>query len=164
MKIIDKKGKLFGLINIFDLLVLMVIIAGLVFVGSRLNFNQSETVIDEQTYDITFLIEEVRSATVDAMTIGDRLYEYDTNLYFGEVVNYEYENHPVFIETDSGELIKALNDERFDIYVTVRSKAVKGPFNVSIATKRVAVGRHLTLLGRYAAVDGVVVKMVEIDD
>ncbi|MBN2260716.1 MAG: DUF4330 domain-containing protein [Clostridiales bacterium] len=164
MKIINEKGKLFGIINVFDLMVLLVIIAGLIFIGSRINFNQSETAIEEQKMEITFLIEEVRFATVEAMTIGDKLYEYDTNLYFGEVVAFEYENHPVFIETDSGELVKVLNDERFDIYVTVESNVVKGPFNVSIATKRVAVGRHLTLLGRYAAVDGVVVKMVEKND
>jgi hypothetical protein len=161
MKIIDEKGKLFGWVNVFDLFVVLVIIAGVFFVTSRLNFNETEVSTVEVDVDITFLIEDVRVETVDAMIIGDQMYEYDTNLYFGEVIGFEYENHPVYIETESGNLIKAENPDRYDLYVKIRATAIEGPFNLSVATKRVVVGRHLTLLGRHSAVDGVIVRLEE---
>jgi hypothetical protein len=164
MKIIDKKGKLFGLINLFDLFVILVIIAGIAFIGTRLNFNETEVSVNEVELDVTFLIEDIRFETIDALTMGDQMYEYDTNLYFGEIVDFSYENHPVYIETDSGELIKRDNPDRYDVYVKIHATAVEGPFNLSIATKRVVVGRHLTLLGRHSAVDGVIVKLDEEND
>jgi len=164
MKIIDQKGKLFGIINLFDLFVILVIIAGIVFVTSKLDFNETPVAVENVEVEVTFLIEDIRLETVEAMTIGDKLYEFDTNLYFGEIIDFRYENHPVYIETESGKLIKALNEDRYDGYVVIKAGAVEGPFNLSIATKRVVVGRNLTLLGRHSAVDGVVVKMVEMND
>lgn len=164
MKLIDNKGRLFGLINLFDLLVILVIVAGVFFVVSRLDFNESEVSVNEIELDVTFLIEDIRQETIDALTIGDRLYEYDTNLYFGEIIDYTYEHHPVYIETNEGTLIKTENPDRYDVYVKIHSTAVEGPFNLSIATKRVVVGRNLTLLGRHSAVDGVIVRLEEDHD
>lgn len=164
MKIVDDKGKIFGIINLFDLLVLIILVMGLVFVASRINFNQSEEVIDHPQIEVTFLLEEVRFETVESVVVGDRLYEFDTNLVFGEIIDFSYEPHVVYVPTEFGEMVKVENPDRYDVFIKLKSEAVEGPFNVSIATKRVAVGRNLVLVGRYTAFEGLVVRMVDMDD
>lgn len=90
MKIIDKKGKLFGFINIIDLLVLLVVLAILVFGAKRIGSGKVSQTATKEAF-VTYEISEIRQLSVDQIKVGDPIYHYDKGTYIGviEEVNVE---------------------------------------------------------------------------
>ena len=62
-RFLDERGRIFGKVNVVDILVLLVIIAVVVFAVVRFTGASSETV----PLKVTYTVEEVRQATVDAI-------------------------------------------------------------------------------------------------
>ena len=66
MKIIDEKGKLFGKINIIDLIIVLVIFA--LSAATFIKFRTSDAYMSKDTIiEYTLLVENVRTPTVDAL-------------------------------------------------------------------------------------------------
>ena len=66
MKIIDEKGKLFGKINVIDLLIVIAIFA--LCLGTFVKFRTSDTYLKKDTVlEYTVLVENVRTPTVEAV-------------------------------------------------------------------------------------------------
>ena len=74
MKLIDEKGKLFGKVNLFDLLILVLLVVGLVAMGSRLFMR---TTPEEKYVTATYTVEfsQVGECYRNAFRVGDSLYE-----------------------------------------------------------------------------------------
>ena len=76
MKIINEKGKLFGIINIIDLIVLLVIV--LLVGGGVKRMNKKPAVVAETKKAlITIEVSDIRTPTVDGIVVGEPLYHYD---------------------------------------------------------------------------------------
>ena len=84
MKIIDKKGRLFGLINIVDLLIIILLLA-LVAVGVK-RFGNKAAVGEATTKKgvITAEIKDVRDVTAKNVKVGDPIYDYDKGTLIGK--------------------------------------------------------------------------------
>lgn len=83
MKFINDKGKLFGLINIIDLVVIAAIILMGIGVGYRYLLRPSleiEAEKDKKSYTATVLCSMVPPETKNTLKVGDRLY-YDSTGY-----------------------------------------------------------------------------------
>lgn len=89
MKIIDKKGRLFGLINLVDLLVIILILA-LALVGVK-RFGSKGAVGEVTTKKgvITAEIKDVRDVTANNVKVGDPIYDYDKGTYLGKIATAE---------------------------------------------------------------------------
>ena len=76
MKIMDEKGRLFGKINLFDLIALMVLVLGLLVIGLRLTGGEEEAVAPAYS-SATVQIEStgMRDYMVESLKEGDLLYE-----------------------------------------------------------------------------------------
>lgn len=84
MKILDKRGRLFGKLNIIDLLVLLIVGAILIFGISRMGsgvVTQGQSINGTVTYEIA----DVRQMTVDQINVGDPVYHYDKGTYIGTI-------------------------------------------------------------------------------
>ena len=66
-RFLDDRGRLFGKVNIVDLIVLLVIIAVVVFAVVRMTGSSSKTV----PVRVTYVVEAVRQATVSALQAKD---------------------------------------------------------------------------------------------
>ena len=84
---IDKQGKLFGKINIIDLLILVVLVLAIVILGAK--FLGGGKGQDAQVLEMKFHIEEIDTWVTEKVQIGDGLYDgtYEQNL--GKVTNVE---------------------------------------------------------------------------
>jgi hypothetical protein len=79
MKFIDEKGKLFGKVNLFDLLILVLLVVGIFAMGSRFILRSStEMNYTNATYTVEFT--EAKECFVDAYKVGDALYENGVHL------------------------------------------------------------------------------------
>lgn len=119
MKIIDNKGRLFGLINILDLAVLIIVLGILVFGFSRVNKNtvaKKET----KTAEITYEIKKVRQVTVDAINVGDPIYHYDKGTYIGKIISKDVKPFSEEVEYE-GKYVMAEVPERYVVTIVVQA-------------------------------------------
>lgn len=109
---IDKNGKLFGKINIIDLLIILIIIAALVFavlkatgsIGVETIFNGNQIT---QKVRITFYGSYVNDFLPDCLTIGDPVKQYETLLDLGTLTSFSSE--PAYdnaFNDQTGEVVK----------------------------------------------------------
>lgn len=121
MKIIDEKGKLFGKMNILDLIVVLLIIAAVVFVALKLG-----GVGDSDTATIEYKIEilGIREETVNALkknSIGLYNTVNDAGQTVGDIVGIEVRNARELTLLENGEYTYAEHDSKFDVVLTVRT-------------------------------------------
>ncbi len=129
--IIDEKGKLFGKINLVDLLVILVILVGILgifFTKTKLKeekvlVNDSNMLISSsQNLDklsVHLLAQEVRDVTRDAIVVGDSVYLAKTDKLIGTIT--EVESKPAMrnVTADDGTVYRAEVPERYDVTIMV---------------------------------------------
>lgn len=119
MKIVDNKGRLFGIINIIDLLVLLAVVALVVIGVSRMGKGIVTTSMTKEGI-VTYEISDIRQVTVDNIIVGDPVYHYDKGTYIGEIVDVRIE--PLKEKVDhNGRWIEAEVPRRFVALVDVKA-------------------------------------------
>ena len=163
MKIINEKGKLFGTINLFDLLILLLIIAVGIFGFLKVSKKQGPVAINQEQVTLKMWVKDVRMETVEAVLKSETAKEYETGLPFGSIESVTYEPYMQYVDTADGRIVKTEVEGKYDMYITLKADAIVGPNQITIATKHVGIGRHFTLTGKYYGVNAVVLG-VELDE
>ena len=126
MKIINEKGRLFGILNIFDFFVVILIIsliAGVYFVFIRDN----DSVTKENVKVIYELqLEDARKGLyIDAFSAGEKVYFKESDILIGTIIDIRYEDGWEY-ETDvNGDWVYANTEGFYDIILIVEADAVK---------------------------------------
>ena len=140
-----KDGKLFGKINIIDLLVILLIAAAAVFLGMRLGQRNSVTPSTPTTSRIRF---EVKVARMDLETYEAVKARYDageTQLVAGEdlidgyIVDLKAVTYSNTIATDDGRYVIAEDPYYMNVYYTVEA-AVSNPITNLVSTQEIRIG------------------------
>ncbi|HEY3368912.1 MAG TPA: DUF4330 domain-containing protein [Symbiobacteriaceae bacterium] len=122
MSVIDNKGRLFGKINLLDLVVVVAVIA----VAGRYGYKhfmpkQSAVTGQDQNVEIVVKISKISQSTVDGLKVGDEILDSPSNTILGKVVKKEAQPSPV-----PGATSEYPSKELNDMYVTI-----SGPGRVS---------------------------------
>lgn len=165
-----KDGKLFGKINLIDLLVILVALAAVVVVGLKLTGRGGSAVTETGT-DITYTVkvenvyEEVYEqinayirAAKDAGAPGDRLMASGDllNGYVTGVTAYP-RNKEVQVETSGGNMyIQAGQEGRVDLVFTIQAH-VGNNIKTDVGTQEVRVGKsHIVKTTHFELVNGTI--------
>ena len=141
MSIIDQRGRLFGKINVLDLIILLVVVALLTRFGyNRLIGSRASVTGTMKTVEITFLFGEVRGPTVDELYPGVHLYDSKSNALLGKVL--AVETVPSTILGPSSEY---QSRTRFDHLVTVSAPGWVTGNAVTVSGVEMKVGRSVNL-------------------
>ncbi|NLO41047.1 MAG: DUF4330 domain-containing protein [Ruminiclostridium sp.] len=164
MKIINEKGKLFGIINIIDLALLLVIAA--LAVGAVLYMKREGSPVAElptKDYYVTILCRENRQEVVDAIKVGDLLYFGNafTNL---EITDVKAQPAKIDVPMPDGTIVSAQHPELKDIYVTV--KIIGDPIDpndpmIYYGITHATVGKNVTLKTTTVEIPAVIIKVEE---
>ena len=131
MKIVNEKGKLFGLINIIDLAV--VLILALIVVGGASRLRTKPIIVNEDSNAvITFEVSDVRMATIENIVVGDPIYHYDKGGFIGNITDVKVEPYKEPVEFN-GEWINAEIPEKYVATFTVDAEKVRDNPDVIIA-------------------------------
>jgi hypothetical protein len=144
-RFLDERGRFFGKINVVDVIVLLVIVAVVAFAVVRTTGGTSTTI----PVRVTYTVEEVRQATVDALTAAVKAkttVQDDGGTVLGKVVSVtpratreEY--------MDEGQL-KAFASPIFsDVDIVVLGQGRLSGAAVRIGSVSVGVGKKVTLIG-----------------
>ena len=140
--IIDKKGKLFGKINIIDFLILVVLVLAIVVVGARLVKPGGEKA---QTIQMQFYIEEVDNWVAEKVQVGDSLYDGTYELSLGKVTNVEIGEPRTWGLTQDGQYVLAPREGYCSLTVTGEMMGVKTETGAEIDGNRYGVGHSMVL-------------------
>jgi hypothetical protein len=145
-RFLDARGRIFGKVNIVDLIVLIVIVAVVVFALVRTT-GDSSTMIPIR---VTYTVEEVRQGTVDAITkavqAGATVRD-DGGTVLGVVEKAEVHATKEEFLTPEGEL-KAFDSPVFsDIDIVVRGQARLSNSTYRIGSVFMRVGKKVNLVG-----------------
>lgn len=154
-RFLDERGRIFGRVNVVDILVFLVIVAVVVFAVLRVSGGSSETV----PVKVTYAVEGVREATVNALEAKGTVRD-DGGTVLGTVEGVT--SSPTLEEflTPDGQL-KAFESP---IYKTVNI-VVLGQGQVSGSTVRIGslplrVGKKVTLVGTGYEVQTVIMDVI----
>lgn len=152
---IDKKGKLFGIINIIDLL--FILILGVALVGGFLRFKDSNIVAESTNPGkISFLVDDVRQATVDNILEGQDLYHYDKGIFLGKITAVEVSPYKKPTEFQ-GEWIEAEVPGKNSILITLDVEVTQNEKSYLIGGEEIRVGNEYRVKSKTSAFTGVCV-------
>ncbi|MCT4632121.1 MAG: DUF4330 domain-containing protein [Firmicutes bacterium] len=147
MKFIDEKGRIFGLVNYFDLLVILligVLAAGLLYVKNNnitevINSNQQKEVI------IDFYVSGVRNVTVDNIEVGDIVKNSETRKVLGEVIEKTVGPKQETIVLKSGQVKKVDIPDKYDMILRVKGFGDVNGDEIMLANKDCKIGLLMTI-------------------
>lgn len=145
-RFLDERGRIFGTVNVVDLLVLLVIVAVVVFAVFRTTGDASETF----PVEVTYTVQEVRQATVDALleaVEAQALVRDDGGTELGTVVTVT--PHPTLKEslTADGRLESFESPVFSDVDIVLSGHATESRSTVYVGGVPMRVGKKVTLVG-----------------
>lgn len=153
MKFIDEKGRIFGIINIIDLfIILIVIIIGLgifKFQDIRESVNIFDTSEKVDIY-ITYNINDVRMASYEGIKIGDVFYVKDTNQIIGEVIYKSYSNSKISTIDSNGKFVYSEVPDHYDVLFKIKAKGSYNDTKVTINGKDIHIGESTEINSRFS--------------
>jgi len=157
-RFLDERGRIFGKVNIVDLVVLLVIAAVVVFAVVRMTGDSSETI----PVSVTYAVEEVRQATVDALTDAvdiEAVVRDDGGTVLGTVVAVSptpsLEEHLM----PDGELKVHESSVFNDIEIVLLGDGTVSNSTIRIGNVPMRVGKKVTLIGSGFEVQTVIMKV-----
>ena len=151
MKIINDKGRLFGLINTVDLLALLALLAavgGLVWHFRTLAANEDEA---PTTVKMTYTVrargayrrmEDMVRTNVDQ---NNRLFTPDGEEIDAELTGVSFEPYISQTTTADGQIVDATDPERMDIIFTIEAEISKNAAPIMVGTQEIRVGVNHTV-------------------
>lgn len=160
MKIIDEKGRLFGIINIVDLFVLAILIILLGF-GAYKVFKINPTVsVNTQKIVMKYLIQDVRDVTVNAIVDGDIVKDFDKNSVYGKVLKKEVTQSVRLVTTDDGRVVEAPVPGKYDIMVYIEGEGVVSKTGITMGNQEIRIGWNPAIKGRTYTTRGVIYEIL----
>ncbi|MFO7273402.1 MAG: DUF4330 domain-containing protein [Bacillota bacterium] len=155
--LIDNKGRLFGKINLLDLVVLLglLAVAGRFAYGALAGSSAAPTGQD-QVIEMTLRFPAVTQWTVDAIQVGDEVYDSKSNTWMGKIVETWTEPAVIVREVPDG-IVSYTSSTHFDLYVKVRGPARVSPNGVTMSGIEVKVGRSNQYKSAFWAATGTTV-------
>jgi len=161
MRFIDEKGRLFGRINIIDLVAALAVIALLAFVGYKLNVVNPRIAPPPTPYRLTLLVEGVRQITIDELKVGTPVKAFDANVDLGTISAVDVRPAVEQVETADGRIVNAQVPGRFDVLLSIDTEAVITDWSVRIANTDMRIGRDFTVAGQRFLVKGIIFGLEE---
>lgn len=155
-----KKNK-FNIIDIsVIILVLILILAATVKFGNYNKTNDDTAKIDTINYKIK--ISNVRNYTVDAFVIGDTLYDTQTNVEIGKIIDKEVTDAKGYEVIKSGKIVETKVPNKYDLVLVIETQGTidnSGYFaNRSVELK---VGSEKIIETLYAKSTGIITEIVQ---
>lgn len=164
MKIIDEKGKLFGKINVIDLLIILAVFA--LALATFIKFSTSDSYLSkDRVIEYTLLVENIRTPTVNAINEKkDGLLDYETKKDIGDIVNTEISNATELELLNDGKYKNVEYKDKYDLLLTIQVKGTETTDNFyTLSGKKLIVGDAVTIYNEYASTMGTI-KSIKILD
>ena len=160
MKLINEKGKLFGIINVVDLIVLLMVVAVIGVMATKLLGNKVTDAVSQRVDCYAqiriigahpYLVEEVLRQELP----GQRMVA--GSVYIdGTIEDVWVEDYRVQVMTDDGEIVTATDPDKKDIIVVIKFPIAADTPNPKLGSQEVRAGRTLIIKTRTFETSGTI--------
>jgi len=157
LRIIDEKGKIFGLINYLDLIVLLVVLllAGKFFILDNEEKRRELLQAHGREVLVTYNVNGIKDVSIKTVKEGDIFRDVETGNTLGEVVKIEVSNHQMQTTDRDGRVIYSDVPGRYDIMLTLKGKANETDKDIKVSNVEMQIGRTMLIeskMNRFMAV------------
>ena len=143
--IIDKKGKLFGKINIIDLLLIIAIVAAVGLAGYKFLGGGDDSNSDKNAI-IKFYAEEVSEFVLDdTIHEGDVVSDVQTRAILGRVTSVEINDSVCYAADSTGHWVKSPKPDFKSVLITAETRGTKFDHGIIIDSNKYYIGHSFTL-------------------
>ena len=167
MKLLDDKGKLFGKVNIIDLLVVLVLIAGVAAVAWKLGGSAVTDAINSNAATIRY---EVVCSNVDPATcdfavshVGGQLMS-NGDLLDGYITDCVIEPHTEMVLDADGNPKQVEDPEVHDLRFTIETKVSQAANAYAVGSQEVRVGKSHIVKTVELEINGYITSIEMVDD
>lgn len=155
----DKNGKIFGKVNIIDLVAILIVVLAIVGITIRFTSIAAENVNQKAHFTYVVEIEDVRIYSVNALKKMGTATDKQGNV-IGEITNVEYDKMVRQHVNENGEPVKVTTPLRYVAKVTLESegKDTDSGYFVGENTE-LSVGSSITMYTKYSNCSGKIVKV-----
>ncbi|WP_432665987.1 DUF4330 domain-containing protein [Wukongibacter baidiensis] len=151
MKIIDNKGKIFGLINYLDLMVLLVVVllVGKFYILDN-NENSKEFLQSQASREmlLTYNVSGIKDISIKSVKEGDIFRDVETKSTLGEVVKVEVTDHLMQTTDKDGNVIHSKVPGRYDMRIVLKCGANITDRDIKISKVEIQIGRSMFIESR----------------
>lgn len=157
MKIIDNKGKIFGIINYLDLMVLLVVLllVGKFYVFDNIE-NNKELLGSNREILLTYNVSGIKEISTNSVKKGDIFRDVETKNTLGEVAKVEVLDHLMQTTDKDGKVIYSKVPERYDFRVTLKCRGNITDRDIKVSNVEVQIGRAMYIESKMIRFKGVV--------
>jgi hypothetical protein len=141
---IDKNGKIFGLINAIDFLALLAIAGAAAFFLLR-KPEAAAAPAAERLVRISVSAEDVADFVGESIFTGDRLEDSDRDVYMGKIIAADLSEGYTYVNDSEGVVHKSVKEGAYSITVTAEVMAQVTETGVVLAGNKYGVGHSLTV-------------------
>lgn len=156
MRIIDEKGKVFGLINVIDLIILLIVL--LVGAGAAYKFTHKSAQGEVKTVEFQVLVPCIRPELAQAVKVGDKMVQGGS---YTPVTVKAVEMKPGFSVNlnSAGKKVTAYDPYLKDVYVTNEGKVTLSSATISMGGQEIRVGKDYYVKSRDYELKGTILKV-----
>lgn len=165
----NKDGNIKGKFNVIDLLVILLIAA--VAVGLLVRFGSSITkaVKSDEEFEYEVRVQSVRHFTIDAlkttMETESELTDKKATVELGKIIDIKSEPATVLSEKNDGTMVKAPQEDRYTVYVTIKTRGKESDSSYILAdSNELAVGRSTEIISKYVHTSGLITSVKKLTE
>jgi len=152
MRIIDEKGRIFGKINLFDLIVLLAFVFLAAGIGYKVVKDRAEAgnEVPVKTYIATVKCSAMPDSFAETLEKDKRIYYDNEGFTNARIVSIEEVPAVVTVQTADGKLVEAVDPKLKDVYLEIEIDDRQDDNDIKIGRYAVAVGGKMTVKTIYA--------------
>jgi|GEM_PF-719690 len=159
MKIVNEKGKLFGLVNVIDLLIVIVLVVGVIGV---MKYKDIGNIVNKLSADeggevlITYSINGIKDVSVEGVSIGDIFFDEDSRAVIGPVVDKSATQSKISTTNSDGEFVYSDIPDRFDLLITVKATGTWNDLEINVNNNDIHIGEKQEITSRISNFSAVI--------
>lgn len=154
----QKKAKF----NIVDIIVILVLIAGIAFVGVRMFGGQEPAAADPatgDTYHVTFYAECVPEAVAGTLVSGSKSENASRNMDLGKLIDFTIGESVVYAPDSKGSMVQSTQPGYVSVTLTCELTGIEQPTGLQVGQYMLNVGHAMGVRCGFTEIDTIVLSI-----
>ncbi len=153
MKLLDKKGRLFGLVNLIDLLVIALVIV--VGIGAFWYLNRGKAEAANKTVIYTVEFRYKKADYAEKVTIGAPVADSVKGFHLGTAESVQtIPDYDIVYNEETGQFVKAEIPDQYRVLLTIRASGTENEREIRAEGQVIKVGGQMYIKGKGFASEG----------
>ncbi len=141
---IDEKGRLFGKVNIVDLIIVIIVLAAAAFIGMRL-FGPESEIANTEKVRITMFCEESPVYVTDQLEAGCEAWDAENQVTLGVLQSWTLGDSKSAVTDEKGEVVEISRSGYHSVTLVCEGEGVVGSHGVTIGNALYAIGQSASV-------------------